>query len=191
MPLFAMIHRVRKHNTSPGRCSLKRAPDRVSVAWCGSGSSLQKSRLVGEFLIFLSSLPAKVIDSPVGENTMMVVPGVRDVLASVSILICEDSVGSSCADGLCRDANQETKCGIPYQDERKINSRLINVNGILILKIYMMHVCENANAHSLIHVTRYIALEIENTQVARRPTQWTVVEVRLEDGMEFLQNVWF
>ncbi|OWM87923.1 hypothetical protein CDL15_Pgr000340 [Punica granatum] len=121
-------------------------------------SSLRKSRLVGEFLIFLSSLPAKVIDFAVGENTMMVVPGVRDVLASVSILVCGDSVGSSCADGLCRNANQETECGIPYQDENKIDLRLINANGILILKIYMMHVCENVNAYGLIHVTRILVL---------------------------------
>ncbi|PKI39930.1 hypothetical protein CRG98_039683 [Punica granatum] len=93
----------------------------------------------------------------------MAVPGVRDVLASVSILVCKDSVGSSCADGLCRDANQETECGIPYQDEKKIDLRLINANGILILKIYMIHVCENVNTDGLIHVTRYmyIALETE------------------------------
>ncbi|PKI74755.1 hypothetical protein CRG98_004864 [Punica granatum] len=62
----------------------------------GRESSLQKSRLVGEFLIFLNNLTAKVIDSAVGENTMIVVPGVRDVLASVSILVCGDSVESSC-----------------------------------------------------------------------------------------------
>ncbi|PKI70839.1 hypothetical protein CRG98_008730 [Punica granatum] len=106
-------------------------------------SSIRKSRLVGEFLIFLNNLPAKVIDSAVGENTMMVVLGVRAVLASVSILVCGDSMGSSCANRLCRDANQEIECSIPYQDEKKIDLRLINANDILILKIYMLHVCEN------------------------------------------------
>ncbi|PKI74244.1 hypothetical protein CRG98_005365 [Punica granatum] len=125
---------------------------------------------------------------------MMVVPGVRDVLASVSILVCGDSVGSSCADGLCRDANQETKCGILYQDERKIDLKLINANGILILNIFMMHVCENVNAHGLIHVTRYkyIALETEkdsNWHAGR--LDGLFVEAGLEDGMELLQNAWF
>ncbi|PKI71922.1 hypothetical protein CRG98_007690 [Punica granatum] len=46
--------------------------------------------VVDEFLIFLSSLVAKVIDHAVG----------------VSVLVCGGSVESSCADGLCRGANK-------------------------------------------------------------------------------------
>ncbi|PKI40923.1 hypothetical protein CRG98_038688 [Punica granatum] len=56
---------------------------------------------------------------------------------------------------------QETECGIPYQNERKIDLRLINANDILILKICMMHACGNVNAHDLINVTRYMSLEME------------------------------
>ncbi|PKI49384.1 hypothetical protein CRG98_030218 [Punica granatum] len=33
------------------------------------------------------------------------------------------------------------------------------------------------NAHGLVQIIRYIALEIEKTQVARRPTRWTVVDI--------------
>ncbi|OWM64213.1 hypothetical protein CDL15_Pgr018784 [Punica granatum] len=84
-------------------------------------------------------LPAKVIDSAIGENTMAVVPEVRNVPASVSVLVCGDSVGPSCVDRLCRDANQETKCGIPYQDKRKIDLGLINASDTLIFENYVMY----------------------------------------------------
>ncbi|PKI66968.1 hypothetical protein CRG98_012633 [Punica granatum] len=40
------------------------------------------------------------------------------------------------------------------------------------------------NAHGLVQITRYIALEIEKTQVARKPTPWTVVGVGLKACME-------
>ena len=79
---------------------------------------------------------------------------------------------------------QEAEQGVPYQDDRKIRLGLANMNDILIFENRMMHVYEESKCPRLNRNYMYIALEMEKTQMARRPTRWTVVGVGLKACME-------
>ena len=79
---------------------------------------------------------------------------------------------------------QEAERGVPYQDDRKIRLGLVNMNDVLFFENCMMHVCEESKCPRLNRNYMYIALEMEKTQVARRPTRWTVVGVGLKACME-------
>ncbi|PKI65908.1 hypothetical protein CRG98_013696 [Punica granatum] len=80
---------------------------------------------------------------------------------------------------------QEAERGVPYQDDKKICLGFVNVNDILVcFENYMMHVQRKINAHGLIQITTYIAVEIKKTQVAQWPTRWTIVGVGLRARME-------
>ena len=79
---------------------------------------------------------------------------------------------------------QEAEQGIPYQGDREIRLGLVKKNDILIFENCTMNVYVESKCPRLNRNYMYIALEMEKTQMARRPTRWTVVGVGLKACME-------